>query len=80
MANETAAPALPSIDSTPAATPPAFPGSTPATPGVQLNADARCRQINIGQHDSGAALSQRSGGGCTQPATRPSNQNDLVRE
>ena len=40
MANETAAPAS-GHDSTPAApTAPAFPGSTPATPGVQLNADA----------------------------------------
>jgi hypothetical protein len=29
----------------------------------------RCRQINVGQHDSCPALSQYSGGGRTQSAT-----------
>ena len=38
MANETAAPASPSIDA--GSSTAAFPGSTPATPGVQLTAEA----------------------------------------
>ena len=48
--------------------------------GKRLRNPLRCRQINIGQHDSCPALREHSGGGGTQPAAGSGNQHDFVRE